>query len=447
MKLLIILFVIASNLFSAVYEKSVDTKNVYYVSEHFRAIFGITYENDNVTVSLANTYLEIAEATWSKEIDELGFKMPKNTNIKKIDMYLGNRLAYNYETNINETIGINYAGWAAEYPSDNTPFFVLNPNLEEDILKVTIAHEFFHTIQYSYFFGNILNENIWWLEATATLMEDEVYDSIDDYINYMNNFFNASHKSFELYDGSHEYAMVIFTKYIKEKYGLEIIKNSLIQMNETAQSISCFEILDSLLIKDYNSSMQISVNEFAKWVANSSAYFEEGDLYPPLKHFDANETAVIGKGGIKVVDNLKSGWNMVTLSHADFNSLDINHIESAWSYKDGVWSNSIAGQISSVESSQGYWIKTSAASSLYYTYFDNGENEISTLNDQWNLFGTTKELSMNYFDSQNIILWQYNNGVWLLYTNDSTLLEKVQKLGYNTLVTIPAYSSYWIKRI
>ena len=76
---------------------------------------------------------------------------------------------------------------------------MLNPNLEEDILKVTIAHEFFHTIQYSYFFGNILNENIWWLEATATLMEDEVYDSIDDYINYMNNFFNSSHKSFELY--------------------------------------------------------------------------------------------------------------------------------------------------------------------------------------------------------------------------------------------------------
>ena len=193
--------------------------------------------------------------------------------------------------------------------------------------------------------------------------------------------------------------------------------------------------------------MQVTINEFAKWVANAEVYFEEGDIYPLLKHFTDGETSVIGKGGIKVVDNLKSGWNMVTLSSSDVNSLEIKNLESIWAYQSGIWSTSIENEISNVRSSQGYWVKTNAASSLYYTYFDNGENDISTLNEEWNLYGTTKQLSMNYFDSQNIIVWQYNEGVWYVFSNDSGLSDKIEVLGYKTLGTIQAYSSYWIKKI
>ena len=43
-------------------------------------------------------------------------------------------------------------------------------------LRVTAAHEFFHAIQFAY----DVNEDIWFMEGTATWVEDEVYDSIND---------------------------------------------------------------------------------------------------------------------------------------------------------------------------------------------------------------------------------------------------------------------------
>ncbi len=43
-------------------------------------------------------------------------------------------------------------------------------------LQVTAAHEFFHAVQAAYDLG----EDTWMLEGTATWMEDEVYDSVND---------------------------------------------------------------------------------------------------------------------------------------------------------------------------------------------------------------------------------------------------------------------------
>ena len=50
-------------------------------------------------------------------------------------------------------------------------------------LEVTLAHEFFHAVQFSYDFG----EDTWLMEGTATWMEDQVYDSINDNRQYLQN--------------------------------------------------------------------------------------------------------------------------------------------------------------------------------------------------------------------------------------------------------------------
>ena len=454
MKIFIVFLLIALHLSS--YDRVENGTSVYYESTHFRTVFDLSYES-NTSITLAHSYLDTAELSWSQTVEVLGFKEPRNTDTKKIDIYFGNHSVARDTNNSIDTISTfideySLAGYAWYYISDRTPYFVMNTKLTEDQFKVTISHEFFHTVQYAYFIDDALTDtkfykNIWWLEATATLMEDEVYDTINDYIRFLDPFFENSHYSFELQDGSHEYAMVIFAKYIREKYGFQIIKDSLSIIETSAEDVGYFEILDNLLIQDYNSNMQVSINEFAKWVVNADVYFEEGDLYPPLKNFTPAERSVIGKGGIKVVDNLKSGWNMVTLSSSDVNSLEIDSLESIWAYQSGIWSNSIENEISNVQSSQGYWVKTSAVSSLYYTYFDNGENDISTLNEEWHLFGTTEQLSMDYFDTQNIIVWHYSEGVWYAFSNDSSISDTIEKLGYKQLNSIQAYSSYWIKKI
>jgi hypothetical protein len=55
------------------------------------------------------------------------------------------------------------------------------PNTPQEDQQVTLAHEYFHAVQYAY----DANEANWFLEATATWAEDEVYDSVNDNWNYL----------------------------------------------------------------------------------------------------------------------------------------------------------------------------------------------------------------------------------------------------------------------
>ncbi|SFV70813.1 hypothetical protein MNB_SM-5-1097 [hydrothermal vent metagenome] len=428
-----------------------DDKNVYFTSQHFRAIAGVDYNNSVSTANMAQELLNAAEASWNKEVVELGFRHPRNTDTKLIDIYIGNTSAYDYENERYVTISSTYAGYAWYYLSDRTPYFVMNPSLSSNIIKVTMAHEFFHTIQYAYFTDDDFTDtkwfkNIWWLEATAVLMEDEVYDDINDYIGFLSPFFNASYKSFEIYNGSHEYSMVIFAKYIKEKYGFQIIKDSLSAI-ETSGDNGFFEILGNLLEQDYNSSMPQALDEFAKWVSHADKYFEEGDLYPPLKHYKNTDNITLQKGGIEAVDNLANGWNMVSLTkNNSIDALDIDNLKVIWSYKDGSWKNSVQKEIGSSDSNLGYWVETDNNSSLYYTYFDTTTYDIATLSDGWHLLGTTKTIGVDNFTTP-VIVWQYKNGIWSAYSNDATTSRDLDDQGYAKIETILPYSSFWIKKI
>ena len=48
-------------------------------------------------------------------------------------------------------------------------------------MQVTAAHEYFHAVQFAYDYY----EDGWLMEATATWAEDELYDSVNDNVNYL----------------------------------------------------------------------------------------------------------------------------------------------------------------------------------------------------------------------------------------------------------------------
>jgi hypothetical protein len=392
------------------YDKSVDEKNVYFSSTHFKAIAGIEYQNDQNIEDLATKLLDYAEQSWQKEVEELGFTKPRNSDTKKIDIYIGNKQAYNYETKQYETIPSNYAGWATSYPSDNTPNFVMNPSISDELLKVTISHEFFHTIQYAYFDETQINDtkwtnNIWWLEATAVIMEDEVYDDIDDYINYLDDFFNKSYKNIETYDGSHEYSMAIFAKYIKEKYGLTIIKESLSKI-ETSGDDGFFEILDDLLQSYYNSSIQIALNEFANWVLYKDEYFEEGSLYPSITKFSSSYKDNIEKGGILIID--------------DIDAILTYRVPKVYQKNSTLDTCSISN---STNMTQEY---------------------ISSLSDGWHLLGADINITdLSIFDNTDFI-WQYKSGVWEAYSPQEIYQDAINNSNIPTFDQIDKNSGFWI---
>lgn len=443
------------------YEKYTDEKNVYFESDNFRVIAGKSYEYSSSVEALASKYLQAADEVWQKEIVELGFKVPRNSETKKIDIYIGNRSAYNYDAADTEsnimTISSEYAGWATLYPSDNTPYFLLNPDMSDEVLKVTIAHEFFHTIQYAYFDISSANANsnndewwinsVWWFEATATLMEDEVYDDTNDYVNFLRSFFNASYKSFETFDGSHEYSMVIFAKYIKEKFGMDFIKKSFERL-ETIQSEGFFETLDIILKTDYDTNINNELSEFSFWVNNPSKYFEEGSLYPVLKRYTNDETIPsFEKGGIVSLENLNSGWNMVALPNIDISKVQINDLISIWEYDNNTWKNNVSTsgyeQINDLNISNGYWVQVTNNSNIPYTYTDISSLDMNSLSSEWNLLGTSKNIDTSMFTDVHLI-WQYKDDKWYIYSSNSDLQNKAIELGYGELTQITPYTSFWL---
>lgn len=299
------------------FEISTDVKNVYFNEGHFRVIAGIAKKDDASIQAIAQKMLDAGEKSWHTQVETLGFQKPHLSDTKPIDIYIANTLAYNYKTLSYETINSNFAGWAASYPDDNAPFFLLNKELTDEQIEVTIAHEFFHTVQYTYFDETTIPDekwfkNIWWLEATAVLMEDEVYDDINNYVSFLTPFFSQSYKHIETYNGSHEYAMAIYAKYIKEKYGFEIIKESL-RRYEISGDKGFFEILDDLLGELYGSSMHEMLVEFSKWIYAPQNYFQDGSLYPNIQKYALNATSKIEKGGILVLEGL-TGYAVISRS-------------------------------------------------------------------------------------------------------------------------------------
>ncbi|MFH1686062.1 MAG: MXAN_6640 family putative metalloprotease [bacterium] len=113
-----------------------------------------------------------------------------------------------------------------------------------DAMRVTIAHEMFHAFQfgidYSEFggqaepIGSRLTRE-YWMEMSAVWMEDQIYDSVNDYLAYLSSFFFNPGTSLEQFLNGldlHPYACVVWPLYLSQKYGPEIVRDIWIRCGE-----------------------------------------------------------------------------------------------------------------------------------------------------------------------------------------------------------------------
>jgi len=138
--------------------------------------------------------LAVAENVWGTEVGTMGYRAPlsdiTSTNHGpdgKLDIYLTNLgpQLYGYCTTDDPGLATPGTFTASAYcVVDNNftePVFQNHTPIQN--LKVTLAHEFFHAVQFGYDIG----EDTWLMEGTATWMEDQVYDSINDNRQYLQN--------------------------------------------------------------------------------------------------------------------------------------------------------------------------------------------------------------------------------------------------------------------
>ena len=391
---------------------SSDDKNIFVINKHFRIIIGKQY-NDSETIKSLKTLLLIAKKVWEKEIVEYKFKKPRNTDKYLIDIYIANSNAYNKATNSYITIPSNYSGYATAY-SDGTPYFVVNPNVNLNILKVTFAHEFFHTIQYAYGLDSVSNEiwskNVWFLEASAVLMEDEVYDDVNDYKNYLPYYLEHTRWPLTYTNGATEYGKVIFAKYLREKYGIDFIKKIFenYKTNET--------ILTDIqnITKEYNTTFNNLMLDFGVCLANLDTCLEEGSTYPKPTYYSLDTNKTIYNYGIMLF-NKGSDNHLVSLTPS--------YLEKTFTNKTNLKTDIENDGLVVLNPTNNSF----TTDNLKYNNW-NGLN----LKTGWNLVSniTDKNISLSKLNSK--IVWVYRDGKYFAYSDDDKLSETIKKNNFST---------------
>ena len=80
---------------------------------------------------------------------------------------------------------------------------------------MTAAHEYFHAVQ----FGYDVCEDGWVMEATATWAEDELYDEVNDNVQYLpGGPMSLPEESIDQFSGGFHYGTWIFFRYLTERF-------------------------------------------------------------------------------------------------------------------------------------------------------------------------------------------------------------------------------------
>ena len=242
--------------------------------------------------------------SWRTVIDTLGYRPPPidfQFHAQYASAGLDDGGDNRYDVYI-EDIGSGIAGYTVpetvisgrQLPSyivvDND-FVGVKSSLSEalDLLRATAAHEFFHGVQ----FGYDSNEDIYWFEQSATWMEEQVFDAVNDYLTYLtgfSGFLTQPWVSLDVANGQHEFGGVLWPQFLTERFSAGLIR-AIWERAETVQSVDAME----QSLQTIGSSLKAAFQEFTTWNvftnirANSTLAYEEGALFPLVTPTDTTD--------------------------------------------------------------------------------------------------------------------------------------------------------------
>ncbi len=143
-------------------------------------------------------------------------------------------------------------------------------------LEVTFAHEYNHILQ----FGYDAYQDAWFAESTATWMEDQVYNGIDDYLRYVRRWTR-------LYDtpitstAIREYGSAVWNQWLAHRYGRSIIRKAwagAVHVKPGGFSVAAYDrAIRAAGNSDFNHDFARFCRDVAEW--RTDEVFREGDLY------------------------------------------------------------------------------------------------------------------------------------------------------------------------
>lgn len=279
--------------------KVLKPNDIYLTPEgHFRIYFSYTGDSDR-SREYAVKLGKYLEQSWRKEVDTFGFRPPALDSTGRLNIYVGDFLA--------KLIG-GKAGVGASSPIPVLKFIEIAPGLDDITLAQTAAHELFHQIQDSYISLQQNYTDKWWLDATATYIQNEVFPDNLFYQNQLLDYYLDGPRVLGLgSDGG--YSSCIFVKFLVDRYGLDIIKQILDRMDWFSKSTP--ELIDEEL-RNRGSNMADCMRDFALW-----SFDKINSYLGCFVDYDMNYCFDLpGNTPVKFIDRL--GMNRLSMRHLRF---------------------------------------------------------------------------------------------------------------------------------
>ncbi|MEO0219235.1 MAG: MXAN_6640 family putative metalloprotease [candidate division WOR-3 bacterium] len=239
-----------------------------------------TSGTDAVSPAYAESVAVYAEYSWQKEVVEFGwFAPPPDYNQggdNRYDMYI-------------KSLGSGVLGYTApEYSYSGygtegaTSYIVIGTGIDQygwDLLRVTVAHEFHHAIQFAY----TAYDGSWFYENTSTWMEDMVYPDINDYIGYQSTNpspLTTTYYPINTFSNLYQYAGAIFPYFIYEYLGnsQQPMKDIWYQMGIVSGNNTLIDIFDVLSL-NYSKPQDEILSYYAIWRFFTGSRWNDGVGY------------------------------------------------------------------------------------------------------------------------------------------------------------------------
>lgn len=267
---------------------------------------------------------ESADSSYRHEVLNIGYPDPI-PNGMQYKVYIENAGgAYGYTSTSSTAPG-------GSYIVVNNNFNGFPPNTHPEgntvgAIYATVAHEFKHAIQYIQ--NNWSGDSDLWLEMDATLMEEVVYDDVNDYYNYIDNFSTDlfSRPFISLIPGSYEDITwaLFFEEYIGPDFWVEVWER--IEAQPSIKFLVAVE--DELNTRGYDFDEEVVRSylwHFASGgLAGEDDYgFEEKGAYPTPQLEHSYSSVPSGELAMSNIDLISSRYFEIIPSTSDNGLIEV----------------------------------------------------------------------------------------------------------------------------
>ncbi|MCU7495779.1 MAG: hypothetical protein HF314_06235 [Ignavibacteria bacterium] len=280
-------------------ERPVLESSIVSPSGFFRIHFntrGDSIPNYDTTLSVMENVNRVAfalDSAYNYEVNYLGFLPPPQDNgaggDDLYDVYIMDISDYGY-TQVGETLdpqGMTATSFMTIDNDFSRAQHFYSPGLGG--LYVTAAHEFHHAIQLGNYNALIEDRDLYFYEGTSTAMEELVFDTVNDYYQYLHNYFSQPELSFYQYKATDSYTAVLWMLFQHYNFGPNSLGKDILESEwENFKREPSLKAMNTALAAR-GSSLKQAVNLFGDWTyfTNSRTkpgmYFKESAAYPLLK--------------------------------------------------------------------------------------------------------------------------------------------------------------------